>query len=333
MPLPTSPYGSLPLPVLWYPVLVPAPGPAPGWPAFGQPAPEWLASTGGWPGGPSSWAPGAPSPAQPAPGGPLWPRPAQPWPGPGPVWPPAAGDGQGPPAGAPAHVIPAKAAWWGLLGAAVGFVLATILEGVALAATGQSSVNSSDSALLTVLGEVGLWTAMVGTAVLVSRRYGTRSLRRDFGLSFRPADLGWGMLAMVTGLVASSIVVAAFAHTRFAGSNAQIVTGQKGHEVGLVAIAVVVAVGAPFFEELFFRGFLRTALQARLGGHGAVWAQAGLFALAHLGEAGGLGNVSVVCALFLFGAVLGYTAKLTGRLGAGMVAHGMFNLIAVIAVI
>ena len=212
-------------------------------------------------------------------------------------------------------------------------MLATILEGVALAATGQSSVNSSDNALLTVLGELGLWTAMVGTAVFVSRRYGSRSLRRDFGLSFKPVDLGWGMLAMVTGFVASSIVVAAFAHTRFAGSNAQIVTGQKGHEAGLVAIAVVVAVGAPFFEELFFRGFLRTALQARLGGHGAVWAQAGLFALAHLGEAGGLGNVSVVCALFLFGAVLGYTAKLTGRLGAGMVAHGMFNLIAVIAVI
>lgn len=215
----------------------------------------------------------------------------------------------------------------------MGFVLATILEGVALAASGQRSVNSSNNALLTVLGELGLWTAMIGTALFVSRRYGSRSLRRDFGLVAKPVDLGWGFLAMAVGFIASSLVVAAFANSRFAGTNTQILTGQKGNGAGLVAVAVVVAVGAPFFEELFFRGFLRTALEARLGGHGAVWAQAAVFALAHLGEAGGLGNVSVLSALFILGVVLGYTAKLTGRLGAGMVAHGMFNLVAVIAVL
>ena len=54
------------------------------------------------------------------------------------------------------------------------------------------------------------------------------------------------------------------------------------------------------------------------------------FGLAHFGEsATALGNVSVVLAMFGGGAVLGYTAKLTGRLGAGMVAHCLFNLLAV----
>ncbi len=287
-----------------------------------------MGSTGGWPGSPPPWPPSGDWPTGGG-GGPAWPplpedRSEPVWPGQPPAGPePTAGGAR----------VPARAAWWGLAGAAVGLVLATLLQGIGLAATGQRSVTPSNTALLTVLGEVGLWAAMLGTAVFVSRRYGSRSLQRDFGLGIRPADIGWGALAMVGGFVASSVVVAAFAHTRFAGSNSQIVTGQKGHELGLVVVGLVVAVGAPFFEELFFRGFLRTAFEDRLGGHGAVWAQAGFFALAHLGEAGGWGNVSVVSALFLLGVVLGYTAKLTGRLGAGMVAHGMFNLVAVVTTV
>jgi membrane protease YdiL (CAAX protease family) len=75
-------------------------------------------------------------------------------------------------------------------------------------------------------------------------------------------------------------------------------------------------------------------LRRRFGAHGSVWLQALLFGLAHFGEsATSLGNVSVVLAMFGVGVVLGYTAKLTGRLGAGMVAHGLFNLIAVVLVL
>ena len=43
--------------------------------------------------------------------------------------------------------------------------------------------------------------------------------------------------------------------------------------------------------------------------------------------------VTVVLALFLVGVVLGYTAKLTRRLGAGMLAHCLFNLVAVASVL
>jgi membrane protease YdiL (CAAX protease family) len=37
--------------------------------------------------------------------------------------------------------------------------------------------------------------------------------------------------------------------------------------------------------------------------------------------------------MFGVGVVLGYTAKLTGRLGAGMLAHCLFNLLAVALVL
>ncbi|MGH9105519.1 MAG: lysostaphin resistance A-like protein [Acidimicrobiales bacterium] len=226
------------------------------------------------------------------------------------------------------RVLPARAAWW----AAPGGLAAIVLAGVG-ASIGQGLTGSSKGPVTELLGEVGLWAALVGTAAFVSRRYGTASFRRDYGLSFRTRDPLWGVLAAGAAIAVAQLVLLGFSGTKFAGSNSQIVTQEKGHELGLVLVALIVAVGAPFFEELFFRGFLRTTLQARFGAHGAVWLQAAVFGLAHVGETAGLGNVSLFVAMFGVGVVLGYTARLTGRLGAGMTAHCLFNLVAVLSVV
>ena len=225
--------------------------------------------------------------------------------------------------------IPSRAAWWVLPGLLAGFVL----SGVG-AAIGQGLTHRSTSGLTDLLGEAGLWAAFIGTALLVSKRYGTGSLKRDYGLAVKPVDLLFGVVAAGAALLLTAVVVAAFQGTKFSGTNDQILTQQKGHGVGLVLVSLLVAIGAPFFEELFFRGFLRNALQERFGAHGAVWMQAGLFAMLHFGEASKLaGNVSVVLAMFGVGLVLGYAARLTGRLGAGMTAHCLFNLLAVASVV
>jgi uncharacterized protein len=214
-----------------------------------------------------------------------------------------------------------------------GALAGIVLAGVG-AAIGQAITGSSTSAVSDLLGETGLWMAMLATVVLVSYQFGTRSLRRDYGLAIAPKDPLFGLCAAVIAFLGAGLVLELFSGTKFSGSNDQILTQQKGHEVGIVLVALIVALGAPFFEELFFRGYLRTALQARFGRHGAVWLQAVFFGLAHAGEAStALGNVSVVLAMFTVGVVLGYTAMLTGRLGAGMVAHCLFNLVAVISVL
>jgi membrane protease YdiL (CAAX protease family) len=211
--------------------------------------------------------------------------------------------------------------------------VAVVLAGIG-AGVGEAVTGSTTSATTDLLGEIGLWAAMLATVVFVSRRYGAGSLRRDFGLSAKPRDLLLGPLATASALVVAGAVLAGFSGTRFAGSNDELLTQQQGHKAGLIVVSLLVALGAPFFEELFFRGFLRVTLQARFGRHGAVWVQGGFFALAHLGEATtALGNVSVVLALFLVGVVLGYTAMLTRRLAAGMLAHCLFNLLAVVSVL
>jgi membrane protease YdiL (CAAX protease family) len=225
--------------------------------------------------------------------------------------------------------IPARAA----LVAVPGALLAIVLAGVG-AAIGQGLTGSSTSGVSDLLGEAGLWLGMLATVVFVSYRFGTASLPRDYGLAIKAKDPLWGVCAAVTAFLGAGLVLEIFSGTKFSGSNDQILTQQKGHDAGIVLVTLIVALGAPFFEELFFRGYLRTALQARFGRHGAVWLQAVFFGLAHAGEAGtALGNVSVVLAMITVGVVLGYTAMLTGRLGAGMVAHCLFNLVAVISVV
>ncbi len=207
-------------------------------------------------------------------------------------------------------------------------MLGSILAGVVAAATGSTKGSGT-----TLAGEIGLWSGMAAAAVFVSRHFGTRSLRNDFGLALNWRDLWPGAGALGVGLVLTNLVATAFSGTRFAGSNTQIIAGQKHNGLGFAVITVIVAVGAPVFEELFFRGVLRTALASRLGSHTAVWIQAGLFGLAHYQPAGGLGNVSIIVIVGSLGVVLGYTARATRRLGPGMIAHGLFNSIQVALVL
>ena len=268
---------------------------------------------------------------------PPWPTeaPWEEWPGPEPSrgaptrGPVQSHDARSPGASSPAPAIPARAAWCAVPGILAGYVLAIIG-----ATIGDSLSGSATGPVTTLLSEMGLWTGMLGTVIFVSRRYGSASLHRDFGLGIRGMDVLWGLAAVAAALAVSELVVVVFSGTKFAGTNDQIITQQKGHEVGLVILTLIVELGAPFFEELFFRGFLRTALQARFGPTGAVWLQAVFFGFAHVGESKtAAGNVTVVLALFLVGVVLGYTAKLTRRLGAGMLAHCLFNLVAVASVL
>jgi hypothetical protein len=101
------------------------------------------------------------------------------------------------------------------------------------------------------------------------------------------------------------------------------------HGLGYFVIAVCTVVGAPFFEELFFRGVLLRSL-ARLFGTVGRWVGPTLaivitgllFGLAHAESLQLLG-------LAVFGIILSGVAYRTGRLGMSMVAHATFNLMAV----
>jgi uncharacterized protein len=226
----------------------------------------------------------------------------------------------------PARILPLRAAWLGVGGILVGFLLGGLLQGLAQATFPGSGAAEN------LLGEIGLWAGLGGTCVVASRRFGTGSVVADLGWRVRRQDLGYGPLAAVACLFVAGFVGAAFHGTRFAGSNTDIITSQKGNTAGVAIVTLIAAIGAPVFEELFFRGFLRQSFASRFGA-GAVWIQALFFGLAHYQFGLGLGNVSVCGATAGIGVVLGYTAYLTRRLGSDTIAHGLFNLFVTLTII
>jgi membrane protease YdiL (CAAX protease family) len=98
---------------------------------------------------------------------------------------------------------------------------------------------------------------------------------------------------------------------------------------GYAAFALAAIVGAPLFEELFFRGALLRALRSKLGPVAAIVVQGVAFGVYHVSPGYGTGNIGLAMVLSAAGMVLGYAAYRWGRLGPGMVAHMIVNILAI----
>jgi membrane protease YdiL (CAAX protease family) len=226
-----------------------------------------------------------------------------------------------------------------VVGFAIGLVTSSIGVAIASSATGYHRGRHQHIPVAVTAGDlVALWVALIGAILWASRRHGTGSLVRDFGLRIE----GWWDVAggALVGLGCQYILIP-LVYLPFEqldpslrhklSQPAQNDTGDA-HTVGaLIVLLLFIAVGAPIVEELFFRGLLLRALLGYLGPAGragpviAVIVTGVLFGLAHF-EALQLGGLA------LFGVVLGLLAWRTGRLGPGIAAHAAFNAAAVVSV-
>jgi membrane protease YdiL (CAAX protease family) len=186
--------------------------------------------------------------------------------------------------------------------------------------------------LTLVLGQSGLWTGLVGAVWLASKKFGTGNIWRDFGLRFRGEDVGWGLLvsfiARFTGFILLIPLVMIDRH--LIGSDVAPLRGARQDPAVLVAVIVMVVIGAPFIEELFFRGMLLRSLIPLAGTAGAIVTQGLVFGALHLRPSYGLGNVSIFVVIAAMGIIQGVVAERFRRLGPGIVAHGFFNLFALL---
>jgi membrane protease YdiL (CAAX protease family) len=89
-------------------------------------------------------------------------------------------------------------------------------------------------------------------------------------------------------------------------------------QIALGTLAVVL--GAPFGEEVFFRGFLFGSLRSRFSFLPAATMSAAVFALFHV-------QPLLVLVMVFVGVGLAYLYERRGSLAASIAAHGMFNLI------
>ena len=229
---------------------------------------------------------------------------------------------------------PERAARWGMgdavIGVAASFVLSQIGILVIFAAGGYST--GDDLPLwLTAIAEVPLWLGMIGTVVWASRTKGTGSLRNDFRLEMRWVDIPLGLVAGFAGQLAIvAIVIPVYRllgiDTDEVGQTAEKLADRAVHAPDVLLLVLVVVLGAPVVEELFYRGLFLRAVERRWGGGVAIVLTSAVFAALHFQPYDFL-------ALFLFGVIAAVLAVRTGRLGPGIWAHLAFNLTAVISLL
>ena len=237
-------------------------------------------------------------------------------------------------------------AWMWFLFFCIGFLAGQIVAEIFAAVTAGIEGASGSLTNIAKLSEpptwyivstlFGLWAGFFGAAWLATGVRGTKSFVRDLGLRFRWRDL-LGVPIGVGGQVLVALVYIPISHhvhdfsQRFDAPSQRLTGGSHG--AGFVLVAVLTVVGAPFFEELYFRGVLLRSL-VRLFGTVGGWVGPTLaivitglvFALFHF-------EALQYAGLALFGIILSFVSYRTGRLGMNMVAHASFNLTAVLAAV
>jgi membrane protease YdiL (CAAX protease family) len=218
---------------------------------------------------------------------------------------------------------------WGLGDAAIGMLVGWLATAVVLAVwAGSKGVDPNHPSLgALAAGEAALWLGLLGAPIVASRRKGAGDLAVDFGFSFRWTDAPLGLAA---GLVCQYVLVwlvylpmQQFVSKQQLEEPVRRVT-DSAHGVSFVILSIVVVVGAPIVEELFFRGLVLRSLQRRFGDAWAVIGSAVLFGLAHFEK-------FQLPALVALGVVLGIMAVRTRRLGLAVFTHAGFNLVTMVA--
>ncbi len=229
--------------------------------------------------------------------------------------------------------------WGALLAIVVAYAFSSMFLLAWIALSGEKVSATSLTAGDLVSSSLGTWLGFFGAAWMASRRLGTGSLRRDYSAYIRlPVDIPVGVIA---GLVLQFAILPIVylpleplipdLQKKLSGPATYITSAGRGWTVVLVGLVIVV--GAPIVEEVFFRGLLLQSISYKLRNLRkwranilAVLLSAIGFGLAHVEPLQLLGLVAV-------GIVLGALRIYYKRLGPGMVAHATFNLVTFIALV
>lgn len=95
----------------------------------------------------------------------------------------------------------------------------------------------------------------------------------------------------------------------------------------LVIAFISIAILAPFVEEFMFRGLLQNWLKNRFGVKKAIFFSSILFACFHFSPSQGVGNISIVGALFVLALFLGFIYERQKSLVASFCLHSLFNIL------
>ena len=208
-------------------------------------------------------------------------------------------------------------AWIALLGA---FVASVAVGSLLLLNQGSTTWQN----VIVLVSLVAQWVPMLGWPLVVTRWKGNGAVL-DLGLALRRPDLAWGIGGGFVVLVAAGLLGALtqWVVGDFSSAAGDLLEQFRQDPALLVLLAVGIGVIAPIVEEVCFRGLFWGALAKRgLDPWWVTFWTAIAFAAFHL-------EPERMPLLFVTGMLLGYLRQRTGRLGAGILAHMVNNLVGV----
>jgi hypothetical protein len=216
--------------------------------------------------------------------------------------------------------------------------LAGLVGALALSALGALLVvpfgGSVHSLEALCLSQAGLWLALFAACKVAVVRHGDGKLRELGLVRFSWRQVGTGALVgIVMRFVAGALAVAIaqlFPGEQWKNTAAP-GTAIDRNALSITVLALILVVGAPFFEELYFRGLVQGAFTSRTGARFALFAQAACFGAVHYRLGMNLAETTVtVVTIGVTGAVLGSLRWHAEKLGPGMAAHAVFNAVAAV---
>src|SRR5690606_22969153 len=179
--------------------------------------------------------------------------------------------------------------------------------------------------------QLGLWFGLLGVPYLAARFKGN-GMRRDFGVWAQVSDLPLGTICGILGqfVILSIVYVPLQWFTDISAEEfsepAQEMADKATGTGGVVLLVLIVGIGAPIVEEIFYRGLLQRSLVRRGGLGWGIGISSVVFGAVHF-------QLLQFPALALAGVLFGVLAHRAGRLGPAIIAHMVFNLTAVAALL
>lgn len=234
---------------------------------------------------------------------------------------------------------------WGIPHAALVVVLIPVVLGLGFLWIGIGLPVDPDPFTF-VLGMIG-YGSVVAALVVISRRRGLGRLRTDYGFGIQPIDLAIGFGIAVAAKVATIVIgVIVVVGTGAQPQSGNLMLGTDPLWIVLTGGLMATLIG-PIIEELAFRGILLRAVRYRIlrgprsapldqpapphlqrrASAVAIVVSSAAFAVLHLSQAPGDLALFLVLGLgtFVVGVLHGVITIVTGRLGAAMVSHVLFN--------
>ena len=218
---------------------------------------------------------------------------------------------------------------WGVRHVIYGWLLgqvAVILVVIAINAF-DSGIDLDDPSLeITAILQAALWVGTLGIPMWLYLVKGVSW--KEFGWEFQKNDILPGLLIGLGTQIAAGLLylplVLIFDGIDVSEPARELVDKATGF--GVFLLFLVVAIGAPLVEELFYRGLTLKAFEKKMSNLLALVLSSLVFAIAHL-------QLIQFPALFLFGFVAGYLARKYDRLGRAVWAHVGFNTTTVVALL